>query len=63
MNLHDKYSVFCSYTVSAVKTRYVLLHLLGKGGFSEVWRAFDLVHAEDVAVKVGDGHLSSPGVS
>ncbi|CBJ26310.1 Tousled-like protein kinase [Ectocarpus siliculosus] len=32
--------------------RYVLLNLLGKGGFSEVWRAFDLVHAEDVAVKV-----------
>ncbi|CAN0484667.1 unnamed protein product, partial [Laminaria digitata] len=32
--------------------RYVLLNLLGKGGFSEVWRAFDLVNAEDVAVKV-----------
>ncbi|CAM9101773.1 unnamed protein product [Ascophyllum nodosum] len=32
--------------------RYVLLNLLGKGGFSEVWRAFDLVRAEDVAVKV-----------
>lgn len=35
--------------------RYVLLNLLGKGGFSEVWRAFDLVHAEDVAVKVREG--------
>ncbi|CAM9499039.1 unnamed protein product [Pylaiella littoralis] len=32
--------------------RYVLLNLLGKGGFSEVWRAFDLVLAQDVAVKV-----------
>lgn len=32
--------------------RYVLLNLLGKGGFSEVWRAFDLVLAEEVAVKV-----------
>lgn len=30
-----------------------MLNLLGKGGFSEVWRAFDLVNAEDVAVKVG----------
>ncbi|CAN0158600.1 unnamed protein product, partial [Hapterophycus canaliculatus] len=32
--------------------RYVLLNLLGKGGFSEVWRAFDLVLVEEVAVKV-----------
>lgn len=32
--------------------RYVLMHLLGKGGFSEVWKAFDLVEARVVACKV-----------
>lgn len=32
--------------------RYVLLSLLGKGGFSEVWRAFDLSMLREVAVKI-----------
>jgi len=32
--------------------RYVLLNLLGKGGFSEVWRAFDLQDMRHVAVKI-----------
>jgi hypothetical protein len=32
--------------------RYFLMNLLGKGGFSEVWRAFDLIEARDVAVKI-----------
>ncbi|KAL3811849.1 hypothetical protein ACHAXA_009208 [Cyclostephanos tholiformis] len=32
--------------------RYVLMNLLGKGGFSEVWRAFDLHDARHVAVKI-----------
>jgi tousled-like kinase len=32
--------------------RYVLLHLLGKGGFSEVWKAFDLREGQYVACKV-----------
>lgn len=32
--------------------RVLLLQLLGKGGFSEVWRAMDLYEAREVAVKV-----------
>jgi tousled-like kinase len=32
--------------------RYVLQALLGKGGFSEVWRAFDLEQLKEVAVKI-----------
>jgi len=32
--------------------RYVLLQLLGRGGFSEVHKAFDLVDLKFVAVKV-----------
>jgi len=32
--------------------RYVLMNLLGKGGFSEVWRAFDLQTMHHVAVKI-----------
>ena len=32
--------------------RYVLLNLLGRGGFSEVWRAFDLHSLQHVAVKI-----------
>jgi tousled-like kinase len=32
--------------------RYVLCCLLGKGGFSEVWRAYDIVEFREVAVKI-----------
>ena len=32
--------------------RYMLMSLLGKGGFSEVWRAWDLVNVRQVAVKL-----------
>jgi len=32
--------------------RYILLNLLGRGGFSEVWRAFDLHSLHPVAVKI-----------
>ena len=32
--------------------RYILKSLLGKGGFSEVWQAFDLTELRDVAVKI-----------
>eukprot|EP00804_Cyclotella_cryptica_P027957 CCRYP_003846-RB/>CCRYP_003846-RB protein AED:0.02 eAED:0.02 QI:613/1/1/1/1/0.75/4/200/759 len=32
--------------------RYIPLNILGKGGFSEVWRAYDLVDLRHVAVKI-----------
>ena len=32
--------------------RYLLTSLLGRGGFSEVWKAYDLFELKDVAVKV-----------
>jgi tousled-like kinase len=40
--------------------RYQLYSLLGKGGFSEVWKAMDLLEVRDVAVKV---HQLSPSWS
>ena len=38
--------------LSQLHDRYVLCSLLGKGGFSEVWRAYDLVDLKEVAVKI-----------
>jgi len=32
--------------------RYLLRTMLGKGGFSEVWKAFDLIEMRDVAIKI-----------
>ncbi len=32
--------------------RYFPLALLGKGGFSEVWHAMDLVTSKEVAIKI-----------
>jgi tousled-like kinase len=32
--------------------RYLLLSMLGRGGFSEVWKALDLAELRDVAVKI-----------
>eukprot|EP01063_Lacrimia_lanifica_P032842 TRINITY_DN5681_c3_g1_i1.p1 TRINITY_DN5681_c3_g1~~TRINITY_DN5681_c3_g1_i1.p1 ORF type:complete len:822 (+),score=268.49 TRINITY_DN5681_c3_g1_i1:68-2467(+) len=37
---------------SVLDNRYLMLQLLGKGGYSEVWKAFDRLDTEFVAVKV-----------
>ena len=47
---HEEASRFINRPV--LNNRYLLRCLLGKGGFSEVWRAYDLVSLRDVAVKV-----------
>jgi len=38
--------------ITQLHNRYVLMALLGKGGFSEVWRAFDVEDLQEVAVKI-----------
>jgi tousled-like kinase len=46
------YSLTRCFNISQLDNRYVLLSLLGKGGFSEVWRAYDLTELREVAVKI-----------
>ncbi|KEG06247.1 putative protein kinase [Trypanosoma grayi] len=45
-------SEFVAVPAIGQQQRYVLMHLLGKGGFSEVWKAFDLQEARYVACKI-----------
>lgn len=45
-------SEFLAVSTIGEDNRYVLMHLLGKGGFSEVWKAFDLMEGRYVACKI-----------
>lgn len=45
-------SEFLAIPTIGEDNRYVLMHLLGKGGFSEVWKAFDLMEGRYVACKI-----------
>ncbi|RHW72981.1 tousled-like kinase I [Trypanosoma brucei equiperdum] len=45
-------SAFVAVPALGHNGRYVMMHLLGKGGFSEVWKAFDLQEARYVACKI-----------
>lgn len=48
----EEASEFLAVPAIGENGRYVLMHLLGKGGFSEVWKAFDLVEGIYVACKI-----------
>ena len=42
------------------ENRYLMQMILGKGGFSEVWKAYDLVDGRDVAIKIHELNPSWP---
>ena len=48
LNMHDKTLV----------RRYALGQCLGRGGFSEVWKAVDLLTTKTVAVKIHDAETN-----
>jgi len=39
-------------TLPCLHDRYLLVSMLGRGGFSEVWKALDLIELRDVAIKI-----------
>eukprot|EP00605_Chrysophyceae_sp_TOSAG23-4_P000997 GSChrysophyteH1.ASY1.ANO1.1098.1 assembled CDS len=39
-------------TMPCLNDRYLLVSMLGRGGFSEVWKALDLMELREVAIKV-----------
>eukprot|EP00796_Vickermania_ingenoplastis_P009711 gene9711-6807_t len=45
-------SIFMAVPYFGENNRYVLMRLSGKGGFSEVWQAFDLIEGRYVACKI-----------
>jgi len=49
MMRHEKRS---AYQGRLLNERYLLLRLIGRGGFSEVWKAYDLNMHRDVACKI-----------
>jgi hypothetical protein len=53
----ERQSTFCNMTLGN-DGQYMLLGLLGKGGFSEVFKAFDFVNCRYVACKIHQLHSS-----
>lgn len=49
---HSPWNNFPVLSDGVYPQRYVLLHLVGKGGFSEVYKAFDLIELRNVACKI-----------
>jgi tousled-like kinase len=50
--IYDEDASSFAMTTTLGNERYVMLDMLGKGGFSEVWKAFDLHDGRYVALKV-----------
>ena len=50
--MYEEKSNFARGPLPNLHDRYLLQSLLGKGGFSEVWKAMDLLEMREVAVKV-----------
>ena len=52
----EEQSKYCgihrSKTFTVLNDRYLILSILGKGGFSEVYKAFDLENCREVACKI-----------
>ena len=60
LDVEKENSKYCGRPLLQVKTiervdsqsRYQVIEMLGKGGFSEVWHAYDLQQLTDVAIKI-----------
>jgi tousled-like kinase len=52
----EEYSKYCGINsknqFTVLKDRYLILSILGKGGYSEVYRAYDLENCREVACKI-----------
>lgn len=52
----EEFSKYCGIhskkKYSVLANKYLILSLLGKGGYSEVYKAFDLENCKEVACKI-----------
>lgn len=52
----EEISKYCGITskeqFTVLQDRYLILSILGKGGYSEVYKAFDLENCREVACKI-----------
>ena len=52
----EESSKYCGITTKSqftvLKERYLILSILGKGGYSEVYKAYDLENCREVACKI-----------
>jgi len=52
----EEFSKYCGINrkeqFTVLKDRYIILSILGKGGYSEVYKAYDLENCKEVACKI-----------